>query len=90
MVFMREITQLTSNTFPNMELLFLIMSPLRLRINLFLGRYDLEWGGGGLDVSVARCRQWDGNWLVTSRAHRAAEGGERACNVHRRQNAECY
>ena len=24
------------------------------------------------------------------RAHRAAEGGERACNVHRWQNAECY
>ena len=24
------------------------------------------------------------------RAYQAAEGGERACNVHRRQNAECY
>ena len=27
---------------------------------------------------------------VDTRAYRAAEGGERACNVHRRQNAECY
>ena len=27
---------------------------------------------------------------MPTRAHRATEGGERACNVHRRQNAECY
>ena len=25
-----------------------------------------------------------------ARAYRAVEGGKRACNVHRRQNAECY
>ena len=30
------------------------------------------------------------NNYVRTRAHRTAEGGERACNVHRRQNAECY
>ena len=27
---------------------------------------------------------------LTPRAYRAAEGSERACNLHRRQNAECY
>ena len=27
---------------------------------------------------------------VPPRAYRAAEGGERACNIHRWQNAECY
>ncbi len=28
-------------------------------------------------------------WKVP-RAHRAAEGGERACNTYRRHSAECY
>ena len=27
---------------------------------------------------------------VLPRAHRAAEGGERACNAYRQRNAECY
>ena len=34
---------------------------------------------------------WKAKWLsLPPRAHRAAEGGERACNIHRRRNAECY
>ena len=28
--------------------------------------------------------------FIPSRAHRAAEGGERACNADRQRNAECY
>ncbi len=31
-----------------------------------------------------------GTFLVESRVHRAAEGGERACNTYRRHSAECY
>ena len=40
--------------------------------------------------SIIPALSWYSWAYVVARAHQAAEGGERACNIHRRQNAECY
>ena len=40
--------------------------------------------------SIIPALSWYSWAYVVARAHWAAEGGERACNVRRWQNAECY